>query len=197
MEPTLVQPLDGTASRPLIRAPGWRGMVHDLLNRPSSSTNARCLQVSTYTVIVISTSCFVIASFPTLTLWAGWSVIDGTVAVLFTIEYAFRIYTAPDGRGDEDAEKAHALATQPRTAAEARLRCMRQPLVLIDLCAIAPFWVELVLPFLPLSFLQILRSLRLFRVLRMLRLAQAQLATYQPATTECPSAAETLCSTLR
>lgn len=46
------------------------------------------------------------------------------------------------------------------------------PLNIIDLCAVAPWWLSLIAAW-PLAFTQILRALRLVRVLRLLRLAQA------------------------
>ena len=35
----------------------------------------------------------------------GWVIIDGIVAVLFTVEYVIRIIVAPDGRGDEENDE--------------------------------------------------------------------------------------------
>lgn len=52
----------------------------------------------------------------------------------------------------------------------------QQPLSVIDLCAIAPFWIELFLSLfgslIPIASLQLLRALRLVRVLRLLRFAE-------------------------
>ena len=50
---------------------------------------------------------------------------------------------------------------------------------LIDLAAIIPFWLQLLLPFMPISFLQVMRALRLTRILRLLRIAaeSAELVT--------------------
>ena len=42
---------------PLVRAPGWRSKLHDLLNRPSSSLNARRLHFAVSSLIILSTVC--------------------------------------------------------------------------------------------------------------------------------------------
>lgn len=165
----LVQPLGSShlQSAPLVREPGWRPTLHDLLNRPSSSPRARLLHLTTSGVIMLSTGCFVAESFPSLHDWVLWEIIDVTVCILFTAEYSLRLLVAPYGRGDEDA------GSPAPPARSARWHFVRQPLSLIDLGAIAPFWLELfVVSLFPLSFLQILRALRLVRVLRLLRFAQ-------------------------
>lgn len=167
--------------RRLIRAPSWRVVVHDLLNRPSSSRAARGVQIGTMAVIVLSACFFVLQSEPSLASWGGWGVLDTLIALLFTLEYALRILTAPDGRGDEEDEvewdfSLGALRRRPpaATRCEARKRCTLQPLVLVDLAAILPFWLSATFAFLPDAVLSPVRSLRLVRILRMLRLAQAR-----------------------
>lgn len=167
----------------LIRPPSWRAKAHDLLNRPSSSRAARNVQLGTLSVIVLSSLAFVLQSEPSLASWGGWTVLDTLVAIVFTAEYALRIFVAPDGRGDEvdeqDAVADAASGHYPRrytspagTPWQARLRCALQPLVLVDLAAILPFWLGLLLFFLPDVLLSPIRVLRLVRILRMLRLAQ-------------------------
>jgi len=167
---TPLEPFTG-GLQPLVRSPGWRTEIHAMLNRPSSSPRGRIIQLATNSLIAISTLGFVIQSFPTWANWAAWWYLDGLVACTFTAEYVFRLIVAPDGRGHEDSD-ACTQKSPPRSACEARLQCAREPMCLIDFFALAPFWLELVLPFLPVSFLQILRAMRLFRILRMLRLVQ-------------------------
>ena len=165
------QPLSGgTQSRPLIRAPGWRTTLHSVLNRPSSTELGRRVRAATLGLIILSTLCFVMQSLPSLQ-WGGWQVLDVLVAIVFTFEYGARMLVAPDGRGDEEYDELSRAA--PRTACESRVRFALEPMSIIDLLSIAPFWLELFFPFAPLAFTQFLRALRLMRVLRMLRLAQA------------------------
>jgi voltage-gated potassium channel len=77
---------------------------------------------------------------------------------IFTVEYALRVWTAP-----EDPRYAeHPFAD--------RLRCIVQPYMIIDLVAIAPAYIALFVPFAD------LRILRLFRLFRLLKIAR-----YSPA----------------
>ena len=167
--PSSFAPFTGTApTRPLIRAPGWRTRLHAILNRPSESREGLVVRAVTLFLIVLSTLCFVLQSLSSVAGWPGWQAIDIFVAVVFTVEYGARLLVAPDGRGDEDEQ----TDPTPADACQARLRFAKQPMSIVDLVAIAPFWLGLLLQFAPLVFLQLLRALRLVRVLRLLRLAQ-------------------------
>lgn len=86
-----------------------------------------------------------------------------SVAV-FTLEYALRLWSCVDRPGQPD-----------RSPARLRLRWMVSPLGLIDLMAILPFYVLLLLPGGPQSIL----LLRIFRGIRLLRVFK--LARYSPA----------------
>jgi voltage-gated potassium channel len=90
--------------------------------------------------------------------FAGFEAVS---VALFTIEYAARLWSVP-----EDPR----FARFPPLAG--RLRYALQPLMLIDLLAIAPTYIALVMPVLD------LRMLRLFRLLRLLKIAR-----YSPALT--------------
>lgn len=151
----MTAPLDGrhVPTSRLIRAPSWRAVAHDLLNRPSSPA-ARNLHLATMLVILLSSLVFVLQSEPTLASWGGWAVLDALFAILFTGEYLLRLLVAPDGQGDEadeqDAAAAAAAGQHARwyaspaaTPLQARVRCALEPLVLVDLAAILPFWLEL------------------------------------------------------
>lgn len=83
-----------------------------------------------------------------------------SVAV-FTVEYVLRLWSC---------------TVDPRLegALRGRLRMATRPMSLVDIVAIAPFYVELLLPgTLDLRFLRSLRLLRLFRFLRVARIADA------------------------
>ncbi|ABO99180.1 VIC family transporter: potassium ion channel, partial [Ostreococcus lucimarinus CCE9901] len=66
--------------------------------------------------------------------------------IMFTIEYVLRSLCCPNYR-----------------------KFVRQPLNVVDLCAILPFYLEAIFP-LSVSSLQIIRTIRLVRVLRIVRL---------------------------
>ena len=159
----------GISTAPLIRTPGWRTRLHEILNRPSASFNGRVLRAVTLAIILCSTLLFVLQSIPSMASWGGWGALDALVAVLFTLEYGAKLIVAPDGRGDEELD--HLRRSTPTSACSARIRFMKEPMSVIDLLALLPFWLGLFVS--GSGFVsQLLRSLRLVRILRMLRLAQ-------------------------
>lgn len=81
--------------------------------------------------------------------------------VIFTVEYVLRIWSCTCRE-----EFRHPL--------KGRYRQATQPMILIDFLAIAPFYVELLLPTgIDLRFIRILRLFRLFRIFRMGGLVKA------------------------
>ena len=103
------------SNAPLIRTPGIRTKLHTLLHRPSETSAGRYLRIATFIVILLSTLCFVLQSIPSCHSFAGgFLVIDGFVAVAFTIEYVIKFVVVPDGRGDEENDGTGRAA--PRTS---------------------------------------------------------------------------------
>lgn len=81
--------------------------------------------------------------------------------VVFSVEYVLRIWSCT-----ADKTYAHPI--------RGRLKQMSRPMSIVDLVAIAPFYVDLLLPgMLDLRFLRALRLLRLFRLMRIASLAEA------------------------
>lgn len=81
------------------------------------------------------------------------SLTEGAASVVFTVEYALRILTADflyPGRGK----------------IKARIKYVLSPMALVDLVAILPFWLPMLLPGTMLG----LRALRLVRLLRIFKL---------------------------
>jgi voltage-gated potassium channel len=92
--------------------------------------------------------------------WHDPLVVFEVVSVaIFTVEYACRLWVAPEQ-----------LSLTHRHPVSARLRYAVSPFAIIDLLAILPFYVALVVPIVDLRFL------RVFRLLRLLKLAR-----YSPA----------------
>lgn len=88
--------------------------------------------------------------------WFEWISI-----IVFSIEYLLRLWSCT-----ADPRFVHAIRDRARMAIT--------PMALVDLMAIAPFYVELLLPgTLDLRFLRVLRLLRLFRLLRHSHIAEA------------------------
>ena len=86
-------------------------------------------------------------------------IFDAVSVAIFTVEYAARLWVCTEH-----------FSVAGRGPLEARLRYAVSPFALIDLVAIAPFYLALFLPILD------LRALRIFRLLRLLKLAR-----YSPA----------------
>ena len=121
-------PFGGGSTRapPLIRPPSWRTSVHATLNRPSASATGRIVRAATLALILLSTACFVLQSVPSLAEWSGWEWIDVIVAVVFTVEYALRMYVAPDGRGAEENDDELTLVSAPSARTfDVRSACSR------------------------------------------------------------------------
>jgi voltage-gated potassium channel len=105
---------------------------------------------------VLETDVEIAARAPTLLRW-----FEVASVAVFTLEYVARLWSC---------------TTDPRwsVAWKARLRVALQPMSLVDLAAIAPFYLELFLPgTVDLRFLRALRLLRMFRLFRFGRLAGA------------------------
>ncbi len=75
--------------------------------------------------------------------------------VIFSIEYLLRVWSCVE---DSDGMNRASIVT--------RLRFIRTPMALIDLVAIAPFYMQIVLPGMDLRFLRVLRMLRILKLTR-------------------------------
>ena len=81
------------------------------------------------------------------------SFFDAIVSIIFTVEYALRIWTAD-------------CLYPERSSVGARCRYVVSAMAIVDLLAILPFWLPMILP----STMLGLRALRLVRLLRILKL---------------------------
>ncbi len=124
--------------------------VHDLLFT-SDSARARTAQVLIVLLILLNALAVMLETVePFATVYAGPLALFELVCVLlFTVEYALRLYSC-------------------NYAEQKRLSWILSPLAVVDLLAIAPFYLPFLIPF----DLRFLRILRLFRVLRILKLAR-------------------------
>ena len=111
-------------------------------------------------LIVVNLVSMTLDSVPALQTQYGplFTAIELISLVVFTIEYALRVWVAA-----ENAPQRHA------TERKARWKFVSSPLGLIDLLAVLPFWLAFLLPF-------DLRVLLVFRMGRFLKLAR-----YSPA----------------
>lgn len=115
----------------------WRMAVSDLLSGGAPASPAR-LAASALLVaaIVGAPAAAALATLPARAAAtdALLAAVQGFAAVLFTLEYALRLWSAPEQRPDA------------ATPGEARRRYLVSPLGIVDLLAVLPFWLGSVLP---------------------------------------------------
>ena len=111
-------------------------------------------------LIIVNLLCVVLQSLPELaSRYGAWfNAVELVSLVVFTLEYALRIWVAVE----------HKPYREP-SAARARWRYMRSAAGIVDLLAVLPFWFAFVLP-------AELRSILAIRVIRFLKIAR-----YSPA----------------
>ena len=129
-----------------------RNRIFLTMNDPEFSDAAKYVSLAILTLIVVSTTSFILDTRPE---WEGnyvlW-VIEVFCIVVFTLEYVIKVTTAP------------------RT-----LEFIRQPMNVIDLAAIVPFYVEIIIIAasggeggnVPTGLLRLFRLFRVFRVLKL------------------------------
>lgn len=134
-----------------------RRRVHELLEPGAESAAAGAVDRLLIAVVIVSIAAVALETVPRLAQdWTPWFAAAELVAVVvFTVEYALRLWCAPE----------HA-PWRGRSALSARLAFVRQPQALIDLVAVAPFYLAL---FEPGGDLKSLLVLRLFRFLKLAR----------------------------
>ena len=133
-----------------------------LEERAADDERARLVDIFLVTMIIASVSGVVLSTVPSVaSRWSNEFLVFEIFSVaIFTIEYLLRLWCCVETR------QYHHL---PRW--KARLRWMISPLGAVDLLAIAPFYVLLLLPYNAQSAL-VLRAFRGLRLLRIFKLAR-------------------------
>lgn len=141
------------------QAPSLRFRVYEVLEPGSTDRLSLVVDVALIVLVLVNVVAVVLESVP----WIGgayeapFSLVEVVSVVVFTAEYASRVWSAPEHAPWHDLG-----------AWSARLRFASQPQAIIDLLAIAPFYLALVSPW----------DLRAFLVVRLLRFFK--LARYSP-----------------
>src|SRR4051794_9876732 len=144
----------------------WRTVVYELIeDEEARRPGARAVQASLIAMILVSVAVAVIDTVPDLqpVVYRLLRWLEHLVVLAFTLEYLLRLWSVVEDR-----------AGHFERAIRGRLRYMLTPMALVDLLAILPSWLSLVLPIDPL----LLRALRLLRVLKVARFSPA-LSTLQ------------------
>jgi len=125
----------------------WYLNIHLFMEDETFSISSAILIFFIYFLIFVSTAIYIFETVPGLE-WSGWETLEAVVSILFTIEIGIRISSC-------------------RNVAN----YMRDPMNIVDCCAVFPFWIELISN----GWLQpeILRMIRIIRLLRLVRLAKS------------------------
>ena len=118
------------------------------------STMSKAFDIFITVLILGSVVSVFMATFdmpPSMQKFLSW--FDAAVSIIFTIEYALRLWTSD-------------CLYPRRSMLQSRCRYAVSSMAVIDLLAILPFWIPMILPSTMLS----LRALRLIRLLRILKL---------------------------
>src|SRR5680860_525609 len=139
----------------------WRRQVHDILELGGDAYPAGRV-VNAFIVLLIFLNAIAFAAETVDGLAARYGPLFHTFnifsVIVFSIEYLLRLWSAVD---------IPMLSRMPPW--RARLRFALRPIMLIDLFAVLPFYLQ---PILPLD-LRVLRVLRLFRLLKLVRYSPA------------------------
>jgi voltage-gated potassium channel len=139
----------------------WRRRAHEILEHGSVGDRAvRLTSGLIIILILVNILAVVLESVPRYEAAYGglFATIEVVSLVVFTLEYALRIWAAPEHAAYRDLRRLRA-----------RLRYAMSTDGLIDLVSVLPFWVAFVAP-------SELRIILLFRIVRFLKLAR-----YSPA----------------
>ncbi|MBA2441787.1 MAG: ion transporter [Rubrobacter sp.] len=155
--------LDGTRER-AAGSEGFKARLHELLEpSPSRDLPGKLLDGVLLSLIVLSVAAVILSTVEWVSGLYGWHLAVAQFAAtgVFTVEYVLRLYAAPaasDGRY--------------RRPFLGRLRFALTPMALIDLLAIAPFYLVFFFSGAELAgttlLLRVLRLLKLFRYSRSL-----------------------------
>src|SRR6516162_5327647 len=138
-----------------------RRHVFEILEHgPAGGLAARIVSRALILLVLVNIAAVVLESVPRYEAAYGeiFTAIEIVSLVVFTLEYALRIWTAAEHTPDGTARPLHA-----------RLRYVTSSDGLVDLVSVLPFWLAFVVP-------SELRIILLFRIVRFLKLAR-----YSPA----------------
>jgi len=123
----------------------WFAYVHRFMEDETFSEGSFWLSYAIMLLIGLSTLAYILQTVPSYEDWWGWQRIEGVLSILFSIEFGVRLIVCRN-----------------------MFHYMADPWNIIDFCAVAPFWIEIVSwGALDASTLRIVRSVRLFRILRL------------------------------
>ena len=111
----------------------WRARVHALLDGEGRTPGSAAVRVVMVSAIVLNATAIVLTTVKSLSAVYGgvFDAIDDTAAALFALDYAARIWTAPEGE-----------SATPLNPWSARLAYVCSALGVVDLLAVLPLFLE-------------------------------------------------------
>jgi len=127
----------------------WYLSIHLLMEDESFSTPSVLMMYFVTFLIFLSTFIYIFETIPGWDEWWVWELLEAIVSILFTLEFTLRVSCC-------------------RNVA----KYMRDPMNIIDFCAVVPFWLEVITygSIQP----ELLRTVRIVRLLRLARLARSK-----------------------
>ena len=137
------------------------GYIYDLLEpNYSDYTSSKVVDSSIQILIIVNLASIVLTSFQSLQAYANiFRIIEFVSVVVFTIEYVLRILTSR-------------VRFPNKRFSYAVLKYVSSPMAIIDLLAILPFYIPLMIS-LDLRFLRVLRLMRTLRILKLNRYSKS------------------------
>ncbi len=137
-----------------------RDRWYELLENPNDTRPGRWLNAAIMLLIMLNLVALTLETIPSVNEKYFWAFkgFELFAVLFFTGEYVMRVWVAPEDPKYDDDWKG-------------RLRYMITPLALVDLIAIAPFWLGILFGYFGMDF-AIARSLRLLRIFRLLKLSR-------------------------
>eukprot|EP00299_Pterocystis_sp_00344_P001860 c1177_g1_i1.p1 GENE.c1177_g1_i1~~c1177_g1_i1.p1 ORF type:complete len:453 (+),score=66.05 c1177_g1_i1:544-1902(+) len=141
----------------------WRIQVWNFLTKPWGSDAARAMSLFVAGVVLLSLTCYVISSLPSMkSLAMGWNVIETACVIFLTIEFLLRWILVPERRSDGSTGIWLKMGKFGKIL-ESRLRFLLRPFTIIDLFSIVPFY---------LTHWSTIRVVRLTRLVRIFKLGR-------------------------
>ena len=142
-----------------------RKRLHEILEVASPADRAsHIFDVFMITLIILNVLVVTIETLPGLhdTYLFAFTIFDTFSVIVFTIEYILRLWVIT-------------ISPSFRGPVLGRLRFIVTPLALVDILAIAPFYIPFLIPMhlVDLRFLRVLRLIRIFRIFKLSRYSDA------------------------
>lgn len=165
---------------------GWPERVFLAMEDPTACFIGQVVNIIISLLIFISCTCFIFGTLPEVKvipcpdcepeLPAVFSVLEGLCVGVFTLEYLVRACTAPFARSElldygrvlEYVAGNEAASVIP-SAAMRLFRFGTEPMNVVDLFVVLPYFLELALLHMDVSHLTVLRVLRLTRIFRLVK----------------------------